>query len=208
MIIFYFTVNETNIENLKRKTGIKCVHTIVDWLNFCRDICTQYFLLHPIILGGEGSVVEVDEAVLVKRKYNVGRAIRETWCFCMYDVNMKFGVVYVIENKNANVIYPLIQRHVLIGTSIHSDSARVYMNLPSIGYPVLSVNHSIGQFKNYETGATTNHVEAFWQRVKHWSKMRIGTHRTTLESHLHEFMWRQFKKDFLQFVQDIKEQYE
>ena len=47
---------------------------VVDWCNFHRDICTDHFERHPILLGGPGSVVEIDERRFGKRKYNVGRS--------------------------------------------------------------------------------------------------------------------------------------
>ena len=36
-------------------------NTVIDWFNFCWDVCSQYLLTHPVILGGVGDLVEVDE---------------------------------------------------------------------------------------------------------------------------------------------------
>ncbi|KAL5464012.1 hypothetical protein EMCRGX_G032969 [Ephydatia muelleri] len=33
--------------------------TAVDWYNFIRDICIQYFIDHPAVIGGPGKVVEM-----------------------------------------------------------------------------------------------------------------------------------------------------
>ena len=44
-------------------------HTVVDWLNFIRDVCAQYFLDHPIEIGGLGIAVEIDESKFGRRKY-------------------------------------------------------------------------------------------------------------------------------------------
>ena len=49
--------------------------TIIDWFNFCRDICTGYLFRHPVRLGGAGrnDIVEVDEALYKrKNKYHRG----------------------------------------------------------------------------------------------------------------------------------------
>ena len=45
--------------------------SIIDWFNFCWDICTGYIFCHPVRLGGVGrnDIVEVDEA-LFKEKTN------------------------------------------------------------------------------------------------------------------------------------------
>ena len=34
----------------------------VDWYNFCRDVCEEHFLANPIIIGGPGKIVEIDES--------------------------------------------------------------------------------------------------------------------------------------------------
>ena len=31
----------------------------IDWFNFIRDVCAQYFLDHPIAIGGPGKIVEI-----------------------------------------------------------------------------------------------------------------------------------------------------
>jgi len=43
--------------------------TVVDWFNFLREESTYNLLQEPILLGGEGNIVEIDESLMVKRKY-------------------------------------------------------------------------------------------------------------------------------------------
>ena len=49
----------------------------MDWYNFVRDICTEYFLAHPAVISGPGVEVEIDESIFGKRKYNRGRVVDE-----------------------------------------------------------------------------------------------------------------------------------
>jgi hypothetical protein len=51
------------------------------------------------MIGGDGVVVEVDEALLVKRKNNMGRFVREQWVFGGYCPSTKEGfcMMYLIE---------------------------------------------------------------------------------------------------------------
>ena len=42
--------------------------TAVDWYNFLRDICIQYFIDHPAVIGGPGKEVEIDESKFGKRR--------------------------------------------------------------------------------------------------------------------------------------------
>ena len=48
------------------------METIVNWRNFIRDIYAEYFVRHPLRIGGPGHVVEIDESAIVWCKHNVG----------------------------------------------------------------------------------------------------------------------------------------
>ena len=56
-------------------------NTVIDWKQFCRDICHEYFILNPIQLGGIGRTIDIDESCIVRRKYNRGHLVREQWVF-------------------------------------------------------------------------------------------------------------------------------
>eukprot|EP00794_Sanderia_malayensis_P010171 gene10171-11210_t len=45
---------------------------LVDWFNYTREECTHKLLTLNIRLGGPGRIVEIDESVMIKRKYNRG----------------------------------------------------------------------------------------------------------------------------------------
>ena len=60
-------------EDLSQKTIMKWVDissksTIVDWCNFCRELCAVFMAEHSQKIGGPGTVVEVDEAKFGKRR--------------------------------------------------------------------------------------------------------------------------------------------
>ena len=74
-------------------------HTIVDWKNFCRDICLEYFLRNPGVISGP---VEIDKCLLlvVRRKYNVGHQVGEQWVLGGYDVVDKVGFVVPVDRRS------------------------------------------------------------------------------------------------------------
>ncbi|KCZ80742.1 hypothetical protein H312_01841, partial [Anncaliia algerae PRA339] len=69
-IIYKFVVDEGNFENNKKNLKVKQDKTLVDWLEKCRNVCLDYFILNPTLIGGDGIIVEIDECHLVKRKYH------------------------------------------------------------------------------------------------------------------------------------------
>ena len=135
--------------------------TVVDWKMFLRDICAEYFIVHPVQLGGPGRVVEIYESVFSRRKYNCGRAVREQWVFGGIDVVIPQGFLIAVPRRNTDTLLPIIQQYILPGTTIISD-----------------------------TGAHTNNVENMWMRAKQRSKRERGTHRHLLQSYMTEFVWR------------------
>lgn len=207
LLMYFFVKGETSLESLKRKVKILDDGTLVDWLSFLREVCTAHFERHPIRIGGPGINVEIDEVHLVKRKYNVGQLVREQWCFGGVEVNTKQGFIFAVPDRRRNTLWPIIQNHILVGSIITADLAKVYDGLDTLGYRLFRVNHKIN-FVNPVSGATTNHIESMWQKVKHVHKNQYGTARTTLQAHLGEFMWRQRYKDSLfYFVEHVKELY-
>ena len=61
---------------------------LIDWSQFFRDICSRWLIDHPIRLGGVGHVVQIDESLLARRKYNIGHQVNEQWIFGIFDVHM------------------------------------------------------------------------------------------------------------------------
>ncbi len=53
------------------ETGIS-ENTAIDWHNFKKSVL-KHLLDHPIVIGGPGKVVEIDESKFRKRNYHRGR---------------------------------------------------------------------------------------------------------------------------------------
>ncbi|XP_067130114.1 uncharacterized protein [Centruroides vittatus] len=190
---------------LQRELEIRSAHTIVDWKQFCRDICHEYFLLNPIVLGGRGHTVEIDESCFVRRKYERGHRVREQWVFGDFDVETKESFLVTVDRRDAGTLLPILQQFVLPGTTVVSDLWAAYNTVENVGYQHLTVNHSIN-FVDPLTHATTNHVESVWQKAKEKNKRRFSTHRTMLDNYSAGFLWCQrFQKDaFHNLVEHVR----
>lgn len=65
----------------------------------------------------------------------------------------------VVEDRSSERLIPIIKRYVKPGSINLSDCWKAYSCLKNEGYLHLTVNHYV-EFKNKETGACTNLIEA------------------------------------------------
>ena len=73
-------------------------------------------------------------------------------------------VTHVIKEPTGFEILPRVRKHVLPKSMIFTDEARVYRNLPKMGYEHERVYHSANIY--VEGDAHTNTVESFWSIAK------------------------------------------
>jgi transposase len=195
LLYLYFFCNDASIQQLSKYMNLS-EHTCVDYSNFFREIASWKFMNADKKLGGIGRVVQVDESVIYRPKYNRGHALFDEpkWVFGIYDPEDKCGAVFFVEDRTSETLLSLIKMHVEPGTEIHSDEWRAYNRIKNIDvdppFTHKTVNHSIG-FKNKETGVHTNNVEAYWSSVKRIFKKLNGTSRRLTASYLDMHMYKQ-----------------
>ncbi|XP_046971060.1 uncharacterized protein LOC124538102 [Vanessa cardui] len=114
--------------------------TICDWYNYCREAVIIYQLEKQTFkgkIGGPGKIVQIDESKFGKRKYNKGRHIEGHWVLGMIeDGSEDLRLEVCPENiRSADVLVPLIKKHVAEGTIIHTDYWRAYDGLQNNNSP-------------------------------------------------------------------------
>ena len=77
------------------------------------------------------------------------------------------------------------------GTTIISDSWSSYNKINEFDFTSLTVNHECN-FEDPDSGAHTNKIEGLWSQFKRKFKEMNGFDRVQLQSHINEFMWRQW----------------
>ncbi len=196
------------------KKILKCAvseHSIIQWHTYLREICSLSLIYTPIKLGGNRSVVQIDEAFIgSKRKYSRGyhRGIAEC-IFGMIDVTTKQAVLRLVPNIKTETLLPIIKEHCVQNAEIHSDEAAMYRNLTSDGFIHKTVCHQ----DNFVSpnGIHTNNIEGFWGHLKNHFRRMNGTNRNMLPLHIDEYMYRHNNKvngDMYEiFVRDIAKFY-
>lgn len=205
--IYYWAYEECSFKKIKRELKWQS-EAITNWKSYLREVCSLKLQDENEMLGGEGHVVQIDESLFVRRKYNVGRVPRQQWVFGGIDTTTKAVFLVCVEQRNADTLLPIIQERILPGTTIVSDLWAAYNTISHLGYDHLTVNHSIN-FVDPITFANTQRVENMWMRAKRRNKRECGTSSVLLESYLQEFMWREKYGDlfFENIINDIKTYY-
>ena len=117
------TIYECNISTTKLS-----MRTVADWYSYCRETCMvaldSYYSEGKI--GGQGTIVEIDESKVGHRKYNRGRMVEGTWIFGMIERDNdqigSFRLEICTDNKrDSATLIPFILKHVKKGTKIMSD---------------------------------------------------------------------------------------
>ena len=107
-------------ETVRKLVGVN-KNTVVDWFNFCRDLCARYMDEHNEKIGGVGKVVEIDEAKFGKRKYNRGRRREGHWVLGGVERGSDKEFMQIVPSRDAATLLPIIIANVEPGTEIHTD---------------------------------------------------------------------------------------
>ena len=99
-------------------------------------------------IGGPGRVVEIDESLIVRRKYNRGRMLTQEWVFggteCRTDGSWNCFIEFV-EDRTEHTLVEIIKKRIATGACIVSDGWAAYRGLdqlPEYYYTHKVVNHS------------------------------------------------------------------
>ena len=188
--------------------------TVVDWLNFCREVCMVCIEGKSKRIGGEGCTMEIDESKFVKRKYGKGkRKVCKDWV--LGGICRETGECFmrIVKNRSKETLLAIIKEYVLPKTTIITDCYVSYNDLQKMEgmeYLHYTVNHS-KTFKDPIAGAHTNMIEGTWAHCKRHVP-KLGLHKQFLDGYLCRFIWFKLVKSqkldpFLFLLQCISEQY-
>lgn len=142
-------------------------------------------------IGGNGIIVEIDEAKFGRRKYNRGRLITGQWLFGGIERHTKKMFVIPVPSRKSDVLLPLIRKYIAAGSIIYSDCWKAYDQIDKTIYQHGVVNHS-KNFVDPDTGIHTQNIERLWRDIR-GNIPRYGRREYHFEYYLAEFA---FKRTF------------
>jgi len=98
-----------------------------------------------------------------------------------------------VQDRRAQTLETLIERHILPGSHIISDGWASYANILNIALGIYMhsvVNHSLHFFDPQDEDIHTQNIENMWMRAKRKLKRQFGKSRELFPSYLHEFVFR------------------
>ena len=185
-----------------------------NWYDTFRYVCTQILRSQNQVIGGPGTIVELDEAKFGKRKYNRGARVEGQWVFGgvqrRINENEPFKCFIVcVDNRNARTLMSYVERYVASGTLVITDGWSGYNALSSspVGYSHQIVNHS-RHFKDPITGAHTNTIEGSWMHLRK-ALPKHGTTKGQYGSYFLEWIYRKryANQTFGNFLEHIRKVY-
>ncbi|KAL7631685.1 UNVERIFIED_CONTAM: hypothetical protein RMT77_018009 [Armadillidium vulgare] len=168
LFIFLWSWELTSIDFCKNELGFSN-HTTIVYNNHLREVCAFSLLSEDTSIGGEGLTVEVDETYFSKRKN------------------------HQVPDRTEKTLIDAIKNKIKPGTTIISDCWASYQNISTIhgfNYKHLTVNQS-RNFVDPITKANIQNIESIWNALKRKTKKISGSHSSTIDSYLCEFVWRQ-----------------
>ncbi|XP_054091174.1 uncharacterized protein LOC128922869 [Zeugodacus cucurbitae] len=192
--------------------------TICDWFNYCREAVVIHQIDQQVAvgkIGGPGKVVQIDESKFGKRKYNKGRRVEGHWVLGMVeDGSDDLRLEVCPENvRSAEVLIPLIRKHLAQGTTIHTDCWKAYDCLSGHGYEHRRVNHSDPDNPFVaKDGTHTQRIESQWRVIKKFFVRDNYNNPENFTDFIMEYTWRKniannHDDPFLKLLEIIKYTY-
>jgi transposase-like protein len=137
--------------------------TVDRYYNIFREKMLRASIKEMEVISGE---IEVDESYFGAKRVRGRRGRGAAGKTPVFGLLKRDGMVFVsiVKNCSKEELMPIIQGHVLEGSTVHSDGWRAYDGLILNGYDHYRVHHSKDEFARGKSHV--NGIESFWSFAK------------------------------------------
>ena len=158
---------------------------MVQWYNFIFNICCQYLLDHPVIMGRPSCTVEIDESKFMHRKYHHGHYHEGHWVLGMVEHETNVCMMVAVPDCITATLLPIIAQHVLPGMHIITDGWQAYNQLAQHDI----INHQLHCVDPNDPTLHTNTIEGAWANIKAKFCVMHGMSDALFNTYLQEYLW-------------------
>ena len=156
--------------------------TVVDWKNFCRDVCIDILIQDNKKIGGRGHVAEI-ESKFGRRKYNRGRRVDGCWVIGGIDRYSRETFFEIVEDRSAETLLPILIKNIHPETLVISDCWKSYSKLSNHFREHKTINHSLQFVDPNDRQVHTNNIESQWRVLKRNVLPKNGTNHSLYSSY-------------------------
>lgn len=140
---------------------------------------------------GSEKIIEMDESMFFKRKYNRGRITNGTWYIGGIVRGSRECFMFPVSNRNTETITEIILDNVRPGTRIITDKWAAYKKAldTMTQYSHDRINHSLHFVDPERPEIHTQNIEGLWSRSKYFLRKRNGLHQEQHSEMLIQFLW-------------------
>lgn len=184
--------------------------TVVEWTLVARKLVAAHLSIASEQIGGAGKIVEIDETLVARRKFNVGRVVSQQWLFggIVRGSDPPEMFLELVPDRTRETLIAVLKRRVRQESRIFHDGWRSYMRLGEDGFDHSEVNHKRNFIKPSNRDVHTQSVESMWSRLKTFMRRHALRNRLHLDEYLMEFAFRETVDDvwevFLTFMKTIQ----
>ncbi|KAG0438478.1 hypothetical protein DMUE_3065 [Dictyocoela muelleri] len=191
----YRYIDGTSYKKIARELNVSRA-TVSDYCDQIRDIISEHMVTTNVKIGGyrgnsTTKIVEIDESLFFKRKYNRGRLVEGQWYVGGVERGTNRSFIVPVFDRSAETMARIIMNNVLPGSTIITDQWRAYeralRNMPDFQHR--SVNHCINFVDPFDSTIHTQSIEGLWSLAKKYLDDKRGISQDQHEEFLIQFVW-------------------
>ena len=195
LLAIYKYIKGDEIENISNEININ-IKTLGDLFDALRDEITKSFIktqtaISGVYENGQKAIVEIDESLFFKRKYNRGRLNESQWYVGGIERGTRNCFIVPVPNRKSETMKQILETFILPGSIVITDCWRAYGKAISEMDSDLvhsTINHSLNFVDPNDPQIHTQNIEGLWSRLKYFLRQEKGSNINQRGHYLIQFL--------------------